>query len=132
MKRASFDELARGVLKLQERIDFKAHLWITGASFFQEGGPLCPLSLESRFDDFSDLLLPANHQAAWRVRQRSQIFAKLQSRATVFAETLSTSAISRASSPPKNLSSTTSLSRGCELAKVFSASSRARRSGARS
>src|SRR6266849_842649 len=51
----------------------------------------------------------------------SQALAKVQSRWTVGIETPSTSAVSRSSSPPKNLSSTTRLARASTSASCVSA-----------
>jgi hypothetical protein len=52
MECALFDELARIILKLEEGIDFSAHLHVTRARFIQKRGSLRARAFQRGFNQF--------------------------------------------------------------------------------
>src|SRR5262249_12017212 len=108
------DEIPCAVFERQQRFHFTAKIDILATRSGNKRLPLKHRKVERVLDNFRDALggFRVHHAACLVSARQSQSLAKFQSRRIVFSETWSTSAMSFASSPPKNFNSTTSLLRG--------------------
>src|SRR4051794_32171741 len=122
-----FDEVRRTQSTVDERLDFAAQREVGATGAAQECRALGGIAFERLVIEPLDLP-PSSASHFFSNSRSSQAFASPQSRATVTADTLRTSAVSSTVSPPKKRSSTILLLRASNAARVVSASSSATRS----
>src|SRR6185503_17507346 len=129
-QRGRFHEFFGGVLIGEKRFDLVTQVVVPRAGFLDKCSPLACLTLQGRPKQLLNLLptFGLHNVSPLRSSCKSHILASFQSRITVSAETLSTSAVSSTLSPPKKRSSTTWPFLGSTVVRAFSASSSAIRS----